>query len=175
MPQCNVCNLPKSHYWFLRVDGSYHQPCHLCEYAAQRLVMFNQPIEKIDAVKKIEFQQNFEPNSKCVRCGELGHRCRVCLLIDDFRYKQQAKIMPDNVVPIKRMEDIPLRAVEKTKEEKYTILCQRCHKKRDPKEMIIVGAICEECWTEHERPTMLKEHRCWNKRFKPLQTELRVM
>lgn len=105
---------------------------------------------------------------QCDSCRTLGHICRVCLLIQDFRAKQQAKQLADNVVPIRRsLFDIPLKAVERTKPERYTIGCERCGKRCNPNVDVIVGAICEGCWLPQERPTMQQSYELWTRRRVP--------
>lgn len=164
MPQCNVCTQPKSHYWFLRTDGSYRQPCHGCECIAQKFAQWTTPAE----MEPIRIPTT-SPR-RCSSCIQLGHKCRVCLLIEDFRSKQPQPVVAEtNVIPIRRFEDIPLRGVEKIKVEKYIIVCTRCKSKCDPSVDVIVGAVCSECWLPEERQSRMREHHLWNKKPKALK------
>jgi len=151
---CNSCNCERKHFYFRKAGGSYSQPCLFCDCVNERLQLLGRPADK-PAVKPVEVVT-------CKSCIELGHRCKICSLIKDYRRKADLQERKKKYEHQPKKEEVPLLAVERTKEGAYTLFCERCKKRKDPKVVHFVGAIGSCCWTKEEWPSMWQSYQKWS-------------
>lgn len=181
--RCDGCGKDRPRSWF-----GEHETCCECrfrDYCRQRrearLAALSADAGEPVRRRRRRRRTEREAPPAILRCGSCRHpkprqifrrpdggwytECQVCRLITDYRERQRQEQEKSNVVPFKRLEDIPIRAKEQNRPEKYTIQCSRCGERRNPEVVAVVGTICQHCWRPDEVQAAWREHLHWNRNW----------
>lgn len=130
----------------------------------------------VKEIDKVLIKRLDEKPTNCARCstqnicmfyqfddGKWSSICKTCTLIQKKNDEVIEKVEQEKVDEWERIQAITFRPVERTKIDRYTIMCTRCEIRFDPNAVAIVGAICEYCVRPEEAVDFWYQHELWNK------------